>query len=127
MQMCHHLTNNWSVHSCSERGRSQNNGLVTDTLFFSPSLVSALCLSHSVCSSHALCKMLFSTYLAHKTPVMQSLCSSMFPSLQSISFEKLRCSFNCIILLNYRHLNTFIFSFHQYLASVGSPSLLLQL
>ena len=59
----------------------------TMVFIFSPSLLSALCLSHSLCSSHTLCKMLCSPYLAHKTPVMQSLCSSMFPLLQSISLD----------------------------------------
>ena len=80
-------------HSCREQGKSQNNGLVTDTLFFSPPLASALCSSHSSRSSHASCKMPCSPCLAYKTLVMQRLCSLMFPSLQSMSLEKLLCSF----------------------------------
>ena len=80
-------------HSFREQGKSQNNGLITDTLFFSPPLVSALCSSHSSRSSRASCEMLCSPCLAHKRLVMQWLCSLMFPLLQSMSLEKLLCSF----------------------------------
>ena len=101
--------------SSSEHGKSQNNGLVTDTLFYSPPPVSALCSSHSLRSSHASCKMPCSPCLAHKTIVMQRPCSLMFPSLQSISLEKLLCSFKFYYSFKLQtSLTTFIFSFHQY-------------
>ena len=52
--------------SCSECGKSQNNGLIPSALFF------LLPSSHDLCLSHALCKMPHLPCSARKAPFMQA-------------------------------------------------------
>ena len=124
---------NWPVRvwrSCCESGKRQNNGLLTDTLFFSPPLVSALCSSHSLHSSHASCKMPCSPCLAHRAPVMQIEAMFIDVSIPSIDkFRKTAVQFQILLFFQTTGLLPRLFLVYKrpYPASVGLPLLLFQL